>query len=67
MFDSSNKFQTFAELDAALKHCVETLNRRGVASINGMIDVDITYTVNGVSGVACLLRTEEGWTYCTEL
>lgn len=67
MFYGPNDFQSFAELDAALKRCVDSLNRRGVASINGMIDVDIPYTVDGVPGMAGLLRTEEGWTFCTEL
>ena len=67
MMLTNSNFSSFDELNAALKRVVDMLNRRGVASVNGMIDIDEPYTVNGVPGMAGILRTEEGWTFCTEL
>ena len=67
MFYGPNNFETFAELEKALKHCVDTLNRRGVAAINGLIDYDIPYTVNDLPGMASIFRTSEGWIFTTEI
>ena len=67
MFENFNAFQNFAELNDELNRVISTLNRRGVASVNGLIDIDIPYTVNGVSGMASVFRVREEWTFTTEI
>ena len=67
MIENAHDFHSFAELDAELNRLICALNRLGMPSINGLIDYDISYTVNGVPGMVSIFRAGDCWTFMTEI